>query len=337
MTTAMTEGAAATDQGPSRVVLITGMSGAGLSVALKALEDQGYEAIDNLRLMLVPALLQVSGPPPRPLALVIDSRTRDFSGEALIAHVEALRARPDLDVRLVFLECADEALQRRFTETRRRHPLAADRPVSDGIQRERGLLSPLKAAADLTIDTTQLSIHDLRRLISGHFQLEARPALSVFITSFSFRQGVPREADLLFDVRFLVNPHWDPDLRPLSGLDPAVARRIEGDPDFPEFFRRLTDLLQPLLPRYKQEGKSYLTIAIGCTGGRHRSVFVVERLAEWLRGQGVNVSHGHRDLGPREPDPRDPAPAAAPKPAANTQSGPFGAGMGSMKEEGPMR
>ncbi|MCG5243162.1 RNase adapter RapZ [Azospirillum doebereinerae] len=279
-----------------RIVLVTGMSGAGMSVALKALEDLGYEAVDNLRLSLVPALLQQADPRRRPLALVIDSRTRDFSARNFLDELDDLQARDDLDVKLVFLDCGDEVLQRRFTETRRRHPLAVDRTVPDGIARERGLLFPLKERADVTIDTTQLSIHDLRRILSGHFQRDAQAALQVFVTSFSFRLGLPREADLVFDVRFLTNPHYDPALRALTGLDPAVAARVEGDADFPAFFRNLTELLRPLLPRYNQEGKSYLTIAIGCTGGKHRSVFVAERLAAWLAELDIKVNLSHREL-----------------------------------------
>ncbi|KAA1053554.1 RNase adapter RapZ [Azospirillum argentinense] len=279
-----------------QLVLVTGMSGAGMSIALKALEDLGYEAVDNLRLSLVPALLEQADPRKRPLALVIDSRTRDFSAHAMLEEVEALKAHAELEVRLVFLDCGDETLQRRFTETRRRHPLAIDRPVPDGIQLERAMLLPLKQRADVTIDTTQLSIHDLRRILAGNFQIGTQAALQVFVTSFSFRMGLPREADLVFDVRFLTNPHYDPELRPLTGLDPRVAARVEGDPDFAEFFRHLTELLQPLLPRYNQEGKSYLTIAVGCTGGKHRSVFVAERLAAWLGGLGLKVGISHREL-----------------------------------------
>jgi len=279
-----------------RVVLVTGLSGAGMSVALKALEDLGYEAVDNLRLSLVPALIQQADPRRRPLALMIDSRTRDFSARNFLDELDALQARDDLDVSLVFLDCGDEVLQRRFTETRRRHPLAVDRTVPDGIARERTLLFPLKERADVTIDTTQLSIHDLRRILSGHFQRDAQAALQVFVTSFSFRLGLPREADLVFDVRFLTNPHYDPALRALTGLDPAVAARVESDADFPAFFRNLTELLRPLLPRYNQEGKSYLTIAIGCTGGKHRSVFVAERLSAWLEELGIKVNLSHREL-----------------------------------------
>lgn len=292
---------AASAAGRRRVLLATGMSGAGLSVALKALEDLGYESVDNLRLSLVPALIEQGDPSHRSLAIVIDSRTRDFSVAAFLEQVESLRARPDLDVRLLFLDCGDEVLQRRFTETRRRHPLADDRPVPDGIQRERALLFPLKERADVVLDTTQLSIHDLRRILAGTFSLDSQPALQVFVTSFSFRLGLPREADLVFDVRFLTNPHWDLALRPLTGRDAAVAAKVEADPDFPAFFQNLTGLLRPLLPRYNQEGKSYLTVAVGCTGGRHRSVFVAERLAEWLKELGLKVGLSHRDLERQSP------------------------------------
>lgn len=278
------------------LVLVTGLSGAGLSTALKALEDSGYEAVDNLRLALVPALIEHSDAVGRPLAIEIDSRTRDFDPQMLLARLDDLAARKDLRVRLLFLDCADEILQRRYTETRRRHPLADDRPVADGIARERSLLAPLKGRADITIDTTSLSIHDLKRLAAGHFGLTMGKDLRIFVMSFSFRQGLPREADLVFDVRFLVNPHWDLALRPFDGTDSAVAAAVAADPDFPVFFRNLTDLLRPLFPRYKQEGKTYLTIAVGCTGGRHRSVFVAERLAAWLREEGLSAGIRHRDL-----------------------------------------
>ena len=279
-----------------QVLLVTGMSGAGLSVALKALEDLGYEAVDNLRLSLVPALIREDEEVRRPIAIVIDSRTRDFSADAFLRQLAMLRARPDLEVRLLFMECDDEVLQRRFTETRRRHPLALDRQVPDGIRRERTLLAPLADRANVTMDTTDLSIHDLRRLLAGNFRLEGENPLQVFVTSFSYRRGLPREAYLVFDVRFLINPHYEPALRAQSGLDQAVAAMVAGDPDFPAFFRHLTDLLEVLLPRYKLEGKSYLTIAVGCTGGRHRSVFVAERMADWLRGRGLQVGLQHRDL-----------------------------------------
>lgn len=279
-----------------RLVIITGLSGAGLSIALKALEDLGYEAVDNLRLSLLPLLVAQTAAAARPLAVVIDSRTRDFTAAAFLAEWTRLRADPGLSTQLLFLDCANETLQRRFTETRRRHPLAADRAVGDGIQMERELLDPVRLKAGLVLDTTTFSLHDLRRLMGAQFALDGGPRLTVFVTSFSFRQGLPREADLVFDVRFLANPHWVAELRPLSGLDAPVAQHVAADPDFDEFLRRLTGLLQPLLPRYNREGKSYLTIAVGCTGGRHRSVFVAEKLGTWLRGQGINVGVNHRDL-----------------------------------------
>jgi len=281
-----------------QIVLVTGMSGAGLSTTLKSLEDLGFEAVDNLRLSLLSALVDQADKTDgrRPLAIGIDSRTRDFSDSAFIAEHRRLAARADLEVRLLFLDCVDEALQRRFTETRRRHPLATDRPVAAGIAHERELLARVRERADLVIDSSNLSIHDLKRLLAGHFPLEAESALQVFVMSFSYRQGLPREADLVFDVRFLTNPHWDPGLRPLDGGHPAVAAMIAQDRDFGEFFRRLTELLEPLLPRYRQEGKSYLTIAIGCSGGRHRSVYVAERLAAWMGGRGIKVGLRHRDL-----------------------------------------
>jgi UPF0042 nucleotide-binding protein len=214
----------------------------------------------------------------------------------LLGRLKSLRALPRTRVDLLFIDAGDEVLLRRFTETRRRHPLAVDRPVIDGIHQERVQLETLKLAADMVIDTSDLSVHDLRRLISGHFALEASPDLGVFVTSFSYRKGLPRDADLVFDVRFLRNPHWDPVLKPFTGRDSRVAAHIAEDAAWAPFRDRLTDFIQPLLPRFRAEGKNYLTIAIGCTGGRHRSVFVAEQLTAWLRQQGVRVALAHRDL-----------------------------------------
>lgn len=278
-------------EGKTPLILVTGLSGAGHSTALRALEDLGYEAVDNLPLILLNAPVSFD----RPMALGIDSRTRGFSAEALLDRIRRLRAEPELGVSLVFLTCSDEVLQRRYTETRRRHPLAQDRPVADGIRQERLMLDALADAADLVIDSTDLAIGDLKRLMLGHFALDRRPGLAIAVMSFSYRYGLPREADLVFDVRFLDNPHYDPVLRPLTGRDAAVAAHIEADPAFAPFFENLTDLLLPLLPGYEREGKSYLTLAVGCTGGRHRSVFVAERLAAWLAGHGRRVDLRHRD------------------------------------------
>ncbi len=287
-------GAAPLAAEPARrsLVLVTGLSGAGRSTALRALEDLGYEAVDNLPLALLAAPEGLD----RPLAIGIDSRTRGFSVEAVMARVKRLGRDPGLDLKLVFLTCADETLQRRFTETRRRHPLAQDRPVADGIRQEHLLLDPLRARADLVIDSTDLSIADLKRLVGAHFSLGRRPGLAVTVMSFSYRFGLPREADLVFDVRFLANPHYQEALKALTGRDPAVAAYVEADPAYGRFFAGLTQLLMPLLPGFEREGKSYLTLAVGCTGGRHRSVFVAERLAAWLTGHGRSVFLRHRDL-----------------------------------------
>ena len=280
----------------ARVVLVTGLSGAGRSTALKMLEDMGYEAVDNLPLSLLPRLVGGSCMRERPIAVGIDIRTRDFAVTGLLAEIDRLIAGEGIEAKLLFLDCDDEALARRYTETRRRHPLAGDRPVMDGIRLERDRVSPLRARADVVVDTSVLKPQELKRLLTGHFGLRDRASLGIFVTSFSFRQGLPREADLVFDVRFLDNPYYDPLLRPLTGLDAPVQAHIVRDPVFTEFFGNLTRLIEPLLPRYDREGKAYLTIAIGCTGGRHRSVYVAERIAAWLADHGQTVTVAHRDV-----------------------------------------
>jgi len=280
-----------------RVLVVTGPSGSGRSVALKALEDMGYEAIDNLPLSLVPSLF--IGDATRPCALGLDMRTRDFNVQRLLETFSALTANQFLSPRLVFIDCDDETLIHRFTETRRRHPLAMDRPLAEGILAERRLLAPIKARADLLFDTSRLSIGNFRRLLSGHLGLasDGGSAMTIFVTSFSYRHGLPREADLVIDVRFLKNPHYRAELRDLTGRDPSVAAYIREDEAFDTFFAGFTDWLAPLLPRYQAEGKSYLTIAIGCTGGKHRSVFTAEALARWLGEAGQsNVVVAHRDV-----------------------------------------
>ena len=279
-----------------RVVILSGMSGAGMSTALKAFEDLGYEAVDNLRLSLVPALVNDQNVAGRHLAIAIDTRNANFTVDDILRVDHELMTRSDLQVSLLFLDSSDEMLQQRFTETRRRHPLALDRPVTDGIRREREMLWALKNEADQVIDTSGISVHDLRRQIAGHYRFDHAQGLTIFVTSFSYRHGVPREADLVFDVRFLANPHWDAKLRPMSGRDAPVADFIHKDPDYTSFIEHLQQLLLPLLPRYQQEGKSYLTIAIGCTGGRHRSVLVAEELTNILAQHDYIVGVGHRDL-----------------------------------------
>ena len=287
-----------------RLLLVTGMSGAGKSTALNVLEDIGYEVVDNLPLSLLSDLVRPRDSADRdgvavfnrPLALCIDVRTRQFDLEHFEHDIAPLLDRTDLDVTLLFLDCDDEALRRRFTETRRPHPLAVDRPVIDGIRRERERLDWLKRRADLTVNTTDLEIRDLRRLLAGHFSHPKARELSIFVMSFSYPRGLPADADLLFDVRFLSNPHYQENLRSLSGLDLAVGRHIEADSVFFAFFANLKDMLVKLLPAYEREGKSYLTIALGCTGGRHRSVFVAERVAQLMREFGRQVGVRHRDL-----------------------------------------
>lgn len=279
------------------LLIVSGMSGAGKSTTLKALEDLDYEAVDNLPLGLADTLLASGGDTPdRPLALGIDIRTRAFDAEALVARLRLLRGE-GRDVRLIYLDCADEALQRRFSETRRRHPLAADRPAADGIERERALTDPLRRWADLVIDTTDFSVTDLRRTIAERFGQAGTPGLTITLESFGFARGLPRDADLVFDMRFLANPHWDMALRPLTGEDQAVAAYVAADPAYGPALDRITDLLLTLIPGYGREGKAYLTIAIGCTGGRHRSVAVARALARRLEAAGHPVALVHRDVG----------------------------------------
>jgi RNase adaptor protein for sRNA GlmZ degradation len=288
------------EQGTTRLVLVTGMSGAGRSSALRVLEDEGYEAIDNLPLSLLTAVVNEVGLQ-RPIAVGVDIRTRDFAVGPVLEQIDRLAANPRFAITLLFVDCDDEVLGRRFTETRRRHPLAQGRPVADGIAAERRLVAPLRARADMVIDSSHLTPSDLRQQLLGRLGLEGTPGMSIFVTSFSFRQGLPREADLVFDVRFLANPHYDPALKPLSGQEAEVGAYVAADPGYAPFFEQLTAMLAGLLPRYEREGKSYLTIAVGCTGGRHRSVFVAERLADWLGAAGRPVHLAHRDIA------RDPA------------------------------
>jgi UPF0042 nucleotide-binding protein len=278
------------------VAIVTGLSGAGRGTAMRALEDMGWEVVDNLPLALIPRLAEPDGAPVRRLALGIDTRTRGFSAEALIDAVAALRGRADVAPTLVFLDAADEVLSARYAETRRRHPLAPDDSVAAGVERERDILTGVRERADLVIDTTRLSPHDLKDEIG---RLLARPSthgLTVTIQSFAFKRGAPRECDMVFDVRFLRNPHWERALRPLDGRDPAVDAHVAADPLFEAFFARLADLAALLLPAYKREGKAYLGIGIGCTGGRHRSVAVAERLARRLTAEGWRVNLRHREL-----------------------------------------
>jgi UPF0042 nucleotide-binding protein len=280
--------------------LVTGMSGAGKTSVLKALQDLGYETVDHVPLSLLGRLVMPADPdesgPKGPVAVGIDIRTRDFGVDAFFEQIDRLVGETAADVRMTFLDCDDDELRRRYTVTRHRHPLAVDRPLTDGIALERRMIFPLRARADIVIDTSRLSLGELKSIVAEQFGLHAEPSLAIFVTSFSFRLGLPREADLVFDVRFLANPYYVASLRSLTGRDPEIAGFIRNDHGWSPFFDALIGLMQPLLPRYAAEGKSYLTIAVGCTGGRHRSVFVAEQLATWLRELDLRVHLQHRDL-----------------------------------------
>lgn len=286
---------------PKRILLVTGMSGAGKSVVMNCLEDMGWEAVENLPLGLLDRLLatpQALGAPEddRPLALGIDSRTRGFDADRIIMRIKQLRELHGHVVETLFLDCSGTELQRRFSETRRRHPMAQDRPVSDGIARERELLAPLRHWAEHVIDTTETSSNELQQRIRARFGGAKAEEPTLTVMSFGFARGVPRSADLVFDMRFLRNPHWEEALRPLSGLDEPVGAYVAQDPAYDQALRQIESLLLLLLPRYRHEGKSYLTIAFGCTGGRHRSVHVAERVAGRLRYAGFSPTVTHRDL-----------------------------------------
>ncbi len=278
-----------------RIVLVTGPSGAGRSTAINALEDLGFEAIDNLPLSLMPRLLE--GPPlPRPMALGVDARNREFSAAAMSELLDSLAARKDIAAELLYLDCSDAALLRRFSETRRRHPLAPAETPAEGIAREFALLAPIRDRAELLIDTTEMTPHDLRAEMERWYGAETGRRLAVSVQSFSYKKGAPRDIDTMFDVRFLRNPYWEPSLRALNGTDPEVAEYVSADPRFAEFFDRVRALMLFLLPSYAEEGKSHVSVGFGCTGGQHRSVTVAESLAEALAQDGWQVSIRHREL-----------------------------------------
>lgn len=286
------ETAAMPEKTENRLLLITGPAGAGRTTAIRALEDLGYEAIDNLPLSLLPRLLNGT-PMERPLAIGIDTRTRGFASEALLnALVESDAQTPEL----LFIDCDEGTLLRRFSETRRRHPVApAESPII-GIRREKDLLTGLAEHADFYIDTSSLSPHDLKTEIGQLFKTDLSHALSISVQSFSYKRGTPRGVDMIFDCRFLQNPHWQPDLRAMDGRDAPVAEYIAKDPLFAPFFEQLDDMCQLLLPAYQKEGKAYFSIGLGCSGGKHRSVFVAEHLAITLAEKGWQVSIHHREL-----------------------------------------
>lgn len=295
------------DQNPDhRLVLITGPSGAGRTTAIRVLEDLGYEGIDNIPLSLVPRL--IDGPPlGHPIALGLDVRNRDFNATALIELIDSLTRDPRVGLEVLYLDCAPDELIRRFSETRRRHPLAPAETPTLGVEREIDLLAPIRVRADHLIDTTELSPHDLKAEIVHRFDKGPTGRLSVSVQSFSYKRGVPRGIDMIFDCRFLANPHWSPLLRPLDGRDPQVDAHVRADPRFAEFYLRVRDLILFLLPAHLAEGKAHLSIGFGCTGGQHRSVAVAETVGNALAEAGWPVSKRHRELERR---------AAAGQPAA---------------------
>jgi UPF0042 nucleotide-binding protein len=284
-------------------MLVTGLSGAGKSTALKTLEDLGWEVVDNLPLSLLEHLLSTplgggSARRARPLAIGIDSRTRDFDAARIVGQIKTLTEEQAVPVETLYFDCAGAELLRRYSETRRRHPLAPDRPATDGIAAERELMEPLRRWADHVIDTTDTVPKELQQQVRQRFS-PGGTAPTLTLLSFGFARGLPRNADLVFDMRFLRNPYWQDDLRELTGLDEPVSDYIRNDPAYEEALGRIEDLLLTLLPRYSAEGRSYVTVALGCTGGRHRSVHVAERLSKGLRGAGFSPTVEHRDLASR--------------------------------------
>ena len=280
------------------VVVVSGLSGAGRSTAAKCLEDLGYYVVDNLPPSLIAAMVDLgshtSGQVTK-IAVVVDVRSRAFSADlrSVIGELDERGYRP----RVLFLEAADDVLVRRFENNRRAHPLQGGGRLVDGIAAERELLSDLHAVADLVVDTSRLSVHDLRRQLEREFSGEAVPALRATVLSFGFKYGLPMDADLVADVRFLPNPHWIPELRPHTGQDPDVRDYVLSQEGAGRFLDLYTELLRLVGAGYQREGKRYLTLAIGCTGGKHRSVALAEEIAKRLAGDGVQTTVAHRDLG----------------------------------------
>lgn len=277
------------------VVLVTGPSGAGRSTAIRVLEDLDYEAIDNLPLSLVPRLLE-GEPHGRPMALGLDARNRDFNVTALIELIDALTVDPRVALQVLYLDCAPAQLIRRYSETRRRHPLAPAESPTEGVMREIDLLAPIRVRADHLIDTSDLSPHDLKSELARWFDLGQQGRLAVSFQSFSYKRGVPRGVDMIFDCRFLNNPYWSPALRTLDGRDQEVVDYIQKDSRFGAFFDKIKDLIEFLLPAHLEEGKAHLSIGFGCTGGQHRSVAMVELMGSALAQAGWPVAKRHREL-----------------------------------------
>ncbi|WP_114520391.1 RNase adapter RapZ [Altererythrobacter sp. ZODW24] len=300
-----TDNSAPASDGRQRILLVTGMAGAGKTTALRVLEDLGWEAIDNFPIRLLDRMLGTDasedGIRP-PLAIGFDTRTRGFRPDKIIRRVKRLTGRDDISVATLFIDCNSAELERRYNETRRRHPQAQGRPVKAGIMAERELLEPLRRWADACIDTSEFTANDLQQEIRERFSDSAPAEMVVTVSSFGFARGMPPIADLVFDMRFLDNPHWVEELREQTGQDAPVAEHIRKDIAFVPAFERIQDLLLLLLPRYEAQGKSYVHIAFGCTGGRHRSVFTAEQIAESLHEAGFSPTVLHRNLASRAED-----------------------------------
>lgn len=280
---------------PAELVVITGMSGSGKASVLKAFEDLGYYCVDNLPVGLIPRFAELVGQSAEisRTALVVDVR-EGVQLESLPAIMKSVKRI--LPTRMIFLEADEAVLLRRYSETRRPHPLGMDTPVKSSLKAERAHLKPIRALADFVIDTSRFNVHELRHYVTERFQQQKRERnLLVSCVSFGFRHGVPEDADLVFDVRFLPNPHFVPEFRPLTGRDAKVAKYIRSFPQSKEFIKRISELLVFLLPHYIREGKSYLTISFGCTGGQHRSVMIAEEVAKLLRKSEYSVKVVHRD------------------------------------------
>lgn len=285
----------------TKIVIVTGLSGAGKSTALHALEDLGFEAIDNLPLNLLARLIRTKDDNPdhgdeRPVAVGIDSRTRSFNSENIRDEIREFQRDKRYDLSTLFVDCSDDELATRFSATRRRHPLAADRPIRDGIAKERNIIAPLRGQADMVLDTTGLSVQEARAQVGMLFAKENKGRMTILVMSFGFSNGLPRGADTVFDLRFLKNPFYVTELRPLTGLDQRIVDFVRDDEGFEPFMARAGELLLGLMPRYRAEFRSYLTIAFGCTGGRHRSVAAAENMAKRLEKESYRVNIVHRDL-----------------------------------------
>lgn len=288
---------------PRQLLLVTGLAGAGKSTTLDVLEDLGWETIDNFPVRMLKRLVSMPDETRGPLAIGFDSRTRGFVPADIIGLVKELSQQPGIALTFLFLDCAGGELERRFNETRRRHPMADGRPVMEGIAAERELLEPLRRWAEVMIDTTAMTSNDLQGRIRELFgPTSGTSPMTLTLSSFGFARGMPPLADLVFDMRFLDNPHWVPGLREQTGQDAAVGDHIRRDPAFADAFARIRDLLMILLPRYAAQGKAYVHVAFGCTGGRHRSVFTAEQMAESLRAAGFSLTVRHRNLGSRAAD-----------------------------------